>query len=51
MEQVFGAHLHMEETVIFPALADLFPPEVITEMLNEMNDRRRPPRSGLHIVQ
>lgn len=51
MEQVFGAHLHMEETVIFPALADLFPPEVITEMLNEMNDRRRPPRSGLHLVQ
>jgi len=51
LEQVFGAHLLLEETVIIPALTDLFPPEVITEMLNEMNDRRRPPRSGLHIVQ
>jgi hemerythrin-like domain-containing protein len=50
LDEVFTSHLHMEETVIFPAL-QLFPPALLKEISNEMQQRRRPPREGIHLVR
>jgi iron-sulfur cluster repair protein YtfE (RIC family) len=48
--QVFDSHLHMEETVIFPAL-QLFTASQLEEISSEMQQRRLPPRQGIHLVR
>jgi iron-sulfur cluster repair protein YtfE (RIC family) len=50
LDQIFAAHLHMEETVIFPAMAELLNSEQIAEMSQEMQQRRRRPLDTLHLV-
>jgi iron-sulfur cluster repair protein YtfE (RIC family) len=50
LDQIFVSHLHMEETVIFPAL-QRFPPSQLEEITNEMQQRRRPPGQGIHLVR
>jgi iron-sulfur cluster repair protein YtfE (RIC family) len=50
LDEVFSSHLHMEETVIFPALQQ-FTPAQLEEITSEMQERRRPPRQGIHIVR
>lgn len=51
LDQVFAAHLRLEETVIFPALKELLSPAQTEEMLQEMNERRRiPQRGSIHLV-
>jgi len=49
--QVFAAHLNLEESVIFPALPELLTPEQMDAMLREMQARRRPPATRIHLVQ
>lgn len=56
LERIFTAHLHMEETVIFPALGELFSAQQNQVMLHEMQERRQPPpesgdSSGIHLVR
>jgi iron-sulfur cluster repair protein YtfE (RIC family) len=51
LDQIFAAHLRLEETVIFPAIQELLSPAQIGEMLLEMNERRNAPRGAIHIVQ
>jgi iron-sulfur cluster repair protein YtfE (RIC family) len=50
LDQIFDAHLHMEETVIFPALQSLGPGQ-LDEIACEMQQRRRPPSAGIHLVR
>lgn len=50
LDHVFSAHLHMEETVIFPALAQ-FPAEELKAMTNEMQRRRQQPEVSIHLVK
>jgi iron-sulfur cluster repair protein YtfE (RIC family) len=50
LDQIFASHLHMEETVIFPALQQLTPAQ-IEEMTREMRHRRRPPQGGIRLVR
>ncbi len=48
---IFSAHLLLEESVIFPAFQDLLSPEQITEMSQEMQQRRQPQLSRtIHVV-
>jgi hemerythrin-like domain-containing protein len=49
--QIFAAHLHLEETVIFPALQPLLSEAQIQEISREMHQRRRPPAGTIHLVQ
>lgn len=51
LEQIFAAHLGLEETVVFPALQKLLSAEQFEEMLQEMNERRRVPKGSIHLVQ
>jgi len=51
LSQIFAAHLHLEETVIFPALQQLLPETQFQEMAREMHRRRRPPVGTIHLVQ
>jgi iron-sulfur cluster repair protein YtfE (RIC family) len=51
LEQVFAAHLHLEETVIFPALGNVLTAAQLDEMIREMNQRRRPRIRTIHLVQ
>ncbi|MDR3762607.1 MAG: hemerythrin domain-containing protein [Acidobacteriota bacterium] len=56
MEQIFAAHLHLEETVLFPALPQMFAAEEMAAMLAEMQERRRTPenpadRNSIHLVR
>lgn len=51
LEQVFAAHLRLEETVIFPALGELLTAAQMDEMTHEMNQRRRPQLGTIHLVQ
>lgn len=48
---IFGAHLLLEETVVFPAISELLTPAQIEEMSGEMLQRRRPPFDTIHLVQ
>lgn len=48
LEEMFEAHMQMEETVIFPALAQL-PAAELEAMAREMEERRRPPEE-VHLV-
>ena len=41
LDEVFGAHLQLEEEVIFPAIRDKLSEQVRSEMLAEMQNRRR----------
>jgi iron-sulfur cluster repair protein YtfE (RIC family) len=41
LDEVFGAHLAMEEGVIFPAIRAVLPSGVQDEMLREMRERRK----------
>jgi len=41
LEEIFRAHLHMEEEVIFPAIREVLPDTAQTEMLREMQARRK----------
>ena len=50
LDRIFDSHLHMEETVIFPAIAQL-PAEELAAMSREMQQRRRPPEDALHLVR
>ena len=50
LDEVFTAHLEMEETVIFPAVAQL-PAEELQGMMREMQRRRRPEDSGIRLVK
>lgn len=50
LDRAFSSHLHMEETVVFPAL-QLFDADQIAEISREMQQRRRPPRLGIHLVR
>jgi iron-sulfur cluster repair protein YtfE (RIC family) len=50
LDRIFASHLHMEETVIFPALL-AFTPAQLEEISHEMQQRRRPPRHGIHLVR
>ena len=49
LDKVFSSHLEMEETVIFPAVAQ-FPAEELAAMTNEMQRRRRPDDT-IHLVK
>lgn len=49
LDKVFSSHLHMEETVIFPAIAQL-PAEELQAMSREMQRRRRP-EDAIHLVK
>jgi hemerythrin-like domain-containing protein len=51
LEQIFAAHLRLEETVIFPAIRELLTPAETAEMSREMNERRRQPLGTIHIVR
>jgi hemerythrin-like domain-containing protein len=51
LEQIFAAHLGLEETVVFPALQKLLSAAQFEEMLQEMNERRRVPKGSIHLVQ
>lgn len=51
LDQIFAAHLLLEETVVFPALLELFSPSQMKEMAHEMNERRRLPLGTIHLVQ
>jgi iron-sulfur cluster repair protein YtfE (RIC family) len=51
MAEVFGAHLTLEESVIFPAIDELLTPEQRDGMLIEMRARRGPQPSGIHLVR
>jgi hemerythrin-like domain-containing protein len=56
LEQIFAAHLHLEETIVFPALAKLFTAEEKGEMLREMEERRKLPRRptdsrSIHLIR
>ena len=50
LDHIFGAHLHLEETVIFPAVAQL-PAEEIQAMTREMQRRRHPEDNGIHLIK
>lgn len=50
LERVFATHLHMEETVIFPSLAQL-PAAELEAMAREMQQRRHPSQDSIHLVQ
>jgi iron-sulfur cluster repair protein YtfE (RIC family) len=41
LKEVFGAHLQLEEEVIFPAIRTILPENSRAEMLAEMQQRRR----------
>lgn len=41
LEEVFGAHLQLEEDAIFPAIREVLPESVRAEVLAEMQQRRR----------
>ncbi|MGC2109339.1 MAG: hemerythrin domain-containing protein [Candidatus Korobacteraceae bacterium] len=41
LEEMFAAHLQMEEEVIFPAIRSLLPENAQAEVLREMQDRRK----------
>ena len=49
--QIFAAHLHLEEAVIFPALPQLLTETQMQEISHEMHQRRRPPAGTIHLVQ
>ena len=49
--QIFAAHLHLEEAVIFPALQQLLTETQMQEISHEMHQRRRPPAGTIHLVQ
>jgi iron-sulfur cluster repair protein YtfE (RIC family) len=49
--QIFAAHLLLEETVVFPAIAEWLAPAQIKELSHEMHERRHPPRRAIHLVQ
>jgi hemerythrin-like domain-containing protein len=51
LDQIFTAHLMLEETVIFPAMHELLSPAQLKEMAREMNERRRAPKKKIHLVQ
>ena len=48
---IFAAHLLLEETVVFPAIAEWLSPAQIKQMSREMHARRHPPRGTIHLVQ
>ncbi len=41
LEEIFGAHLQMEEEVIFPAIRNVLPESTRAEILHEMQERRK----------
>ena len=41
IEEMFRAHLEMEEAVIFPAIRATLPQDIQAEMLREMQERRK----------
>lgn len=41
LEEIFSAHLRMEEEVIFPAIRQVLPEQAREEMLREMQQRRK----------
>ena len=41
LDEIFRAHLQMEEEVIFPAIRELLPQTAQAEMLREMQARRK----------
>ena len=41
LEEIFTAHLQMEEEVIFPAIRQVLPESARAEMLREMQERRK----------
>jgi hemerythrin-like domain-containing protein len=51
LDQIFAAHLRLEETVIFPAIRELLTPVQMAEMALEMSERRRQPLGTIHIVR
>lgn len=42
LDEMFRAHLQLEEEIIFPAIRKTLPPDVRAEMLREMQSRRLP---------
>jgi hemerythrin-like domain-containing protein len=51
LDQIFAAHLRLEETVVFPSVHELLSPAQIKEMSREMNQRRQTPLGTIHLVQ
>jgi uncharacterized coiled-coil protein SlyX len=49
--KIFDAHLTLEESVIFPALPIVLTPGQMSEVLREMQGRRRAEVNGIHLVQ
>jgi len=49
--QIFAAHFHLEEAVIFPALPQLLTETQMQEIAHEMHQRRRPAAGTIHLVQ
>jgi iron-sulfur cluster repair protein YtfE (RIC family) len=49
--QIFAAHFHLEEAVIFPALPRLLTETQMQEIAHEMHQRRRPSVGTIHLVQ
>ena len=46
LEEIFRAHLQMEEEAIFPAIRTVLPESTREEMLLEMQERRRQGKSS-----
>lgn len=51
LDQIFAAHLGLEETVIFPAVTELLTSAQIEEISREMHERRRSAAGAIHLVQ
>ena len=51
LDQIFAAHLQLEECVVFPAIPQLLTPAQINQIYSEMQHRRRPPVGAIHLVQ
>jgi iron-sulfur cluster repair protein YtfE (RIC family) len=51
LDQIFTAHLRLEETVVFLALPELLTFAQLREMGREMHLRRQPPLGTIHLVR
>jgi hemerythrin-like domain-containing protein len=50
-DQIFAAHIRLEETVVFLALPELLTSAQLGEMAREMHLRRHPPLGTIHLVR
>lgn len=51
LSTIFLTHMHLEESVIFPAIEGRLTPEQIAEISSEMQQRRKPRALAIHLVK